>query len=121
MIKNSSLEQVQKSILTATACVVNLTAKWCSDCTEQAYHLPDFSHSLATKSLSFYTLAVQKDKNVYLSTEHQAFTELLGGHGFPRTVLVIEGKVIDADNVEVISAEQLNELLDKFTKQLIDL
>lgn len=118
MIKNSSLEQLQKNIATAECCVVNITAKWCSDCTDQANNLDLFSDILATKAISFYTLEVQKEKNIYLSTEHQDFTEQLGGHGFPRTVLIIKGKVVDGDNVEVISSSQLNELSDKFLAQI---
>ena len=118
MFKNKTLQQVQNSIINAESCVVNLTASWCSDCTEQSRHLHKFSEALAIKQLAVYSLVMQTEKNIYLSSEHQSFTEALGGHGFPRTVLVINGKTVDADNVEIISAEQLTELANKFLLQL---
>lgn len=118
MIESKSLEQVKMSIAALDTCVINLTAAWCSDCTDQSKNLDAFSEVLATKNVPSYTLAVQTEKNVYISTEHQRFTESLGGHGFPRTVLVINGKVVDADNVEVISLEQLKALSQQFLQQL---
>ncbi len=118
MIKNENLEQIQSHITNGESCVVNLTANWCSDCTDQAKNLVLFTEILATQKVPCYTLAVQEEKNVYFSDQHQLFTELVGGHGFPRTVLVVKGKVVDADNVEVISEPQLNELAEKFINLL---
>lgn len=118
MIETKTLQQLQASIANAQTCVINLTAAWCSDCTKQAENLAEFSELFASKNVPCYTAAVQEEKNVYLSEQHQAFTESVGGHGFPRTVLVINGKVVDADNVEVITAEQLVALADKFLAQL---
>ena len=118
MIENKTLEQIQKIIASGKSCVLNLTANWCSDCTDQAHNLDAFSKKLNAKQIVCYTFAVQQQKGDYLSDEHQAFTELVGGHGFPRTVLVINGQMVDADNVEVISRQQLTDLSDKFIKQL---
>jgi len=118
MIETKNLKQIQAIIANGETCVVNLTANWCSDCTDQAENLSIFSEVLATQKTPCYTLAVQDEKNIYLSEEHQEFTEQLGGHGFPRTVLVISGQVVDADNVEVISQPQLTVLADKFVSQL---
>lgn len=118
MIKSRTLAQVKNSITALETCVINLTAEWCSDCTDQAKNLTSLSDVLEQKQIDCYTLVVQKEKNIYLSAEHQGFTELLGGHGFPRTVLVIKGKIVDADNVEIISQNQLNELSQVFLKQL---
>ena len=118
MIENKTIEQIQHSIASGETCVLNLTANWCSDCTDQASNLTTISEILNTKEVACYTLVVQQERNIYLSEEHQVLTELVGGHGFPRTVLIINGKIVDADNVEVISEEQLITLADKFIKQL---
>lgn len=118
MIKNSTLEEVKSNIESRENCIINLTATWCPDCTDQAKNLNNLSDALEEKQVDCYTLTVQEVRNVYLSDDHQKFTELLGGHGFPRTVLVVKGKIVDADNVEVISKEQLNLLAERFLKQL---
>lgn len=118
MIKTLPLEQLQRIIANGESCIINLTANWCSDCTDQAEHLTHFCELFAAKQIRCYTLAVQDEKNIYLSLEHQAFTELVGGHGFPRTVLIIKGKAVDTDNVEIISAAQLTQLAETFLQQL---
>lgn len=118
MIETKTLQQLQACINEGETCVINLTASWCPDCTEQAENLAVFADAFAEKQVPCYTSAVQVEKRVYLSNEHQAFTDSLGGHGFPRTILVINGEVVDADNVEVISAPQLAELAKKFLEQL---
>lgn len=118
MIENKTIEQVQSSLAEDETCVLNLTAAWCSDCTDQAKNLKKMSEKLALKHVPIYTVTVQQEKNVYLSAAHESFTESLGGHGFPRTVLVLKGKVVDANNVEVISPEQLAVLSEQFIKQL---
>ncbi|WP_413700950.1 redoxin domain-containing protein [Psychromonas sp. KJ10-10] len=118
MIISTSLEDIKKNLDTGETCVINLTAKWCSDCTDQAKNMTVFSDALQKQQIDCYTLSVQSEKNVYLSPEHQDFTELLGGHGFPRTVLVINGEIVDADNVEIISEAQLKALSKVFLAQL---
>lgn len=118
MIKNKTLEQLQSCITDGETCVINLTANWCSDCTDQAENMAAFRHQLTNKVTACYSLVVQDEKNIYLSAEHQAFTDGLGGHGFPRTVLFINGKAVDTKNVEIISVAQLNELGLQFLQQL---
>ncbi|GLS90511.1 hypothetical protein GCM10007916_15780 [Psychromonas marina] len=118
MIEIKTLAQIKTIIANGETCVINLTANWCSDCTDQAENLNVFSEVLAKQKTPCYTIAVQDEKNIYLSAEHQVFTELFGGHGFPRTVLMVNGKNVDADNVEIISSIQLNELAQKFIAQL---
>jgi len=54
-----------------------------------------------------------------LSDAHKELTQLLGGHGYPRTVLIQKGKIIDADNVEVISEEALDKLAAKFEQTIL--
>lgn len=118
MIETKTLQEVQASIENGETCVVNLTAAWCSDCTDQAKNLAVFAATLASKKVPCYTLDVQVEKRIYLSEQHESFTESVGGHGFPRTLLVIKGHVVDAENVEVISEEQLGKLATQFLPQL---
>lgn len=51
MIKTNTLEQIQNRIANGETCVVNLTANWCSDCTDQAKNLAPFCDALSTKQL----------------------------------------------------------------------
>lgn len=118
MFKNKTLVQLQSSMTDAQSCIVNLTAKWCSDCTDQSHHLHAFSEAFSTKSIDVYSVVMQEEKNIYLSAEHQQFTESVGGHGFPRTVLFVNGTIVDADNVEIITTEQLGALAKAFLAQL---
>ena len=118
MIEIKTLAQLKKQLQEKQTFVMNLSATWCSDCTEQSHNLVSFSETFTANNIECVNLVVQAEKNIYLSDEHQAFTESLGGHGFPRTVLVIKGEVADADNVEVISSEQLKALSQKFLQQL---
>ncbi|PKF60831.1 periplasmic thioredoxin of cytochrome c-type biogenesis [Psychromonas sp. psych-6C06] len=115
MIEDKQLALIETLINNGETFVLNLTAAWCSDCTDQGENLPLLCDALA---MPCYSMVVQQEKNIYLSAQHQAFTEQLGGHGFPRTILVVKGKVVDADNVEVISASQLTALAEQFKRQL---
>jgi len=118
MVETKTLQQIQMSLANGETCVINLTATWCPDCTEQAVHLDAFSDKLASQQVPCYNAVMQIEKRIYLSDLHASFTESMGGHGFPRTILVINGNVVDADNVEVISAVQLAALSAQFMKQL---
>ncbi|PKH02968.1 periplasmic thioredoxin of cytochrome c-type biogenesis [Psychromonas sp. MB-3u-54] len=95
--------------------VLNIVASWCSDCTAQAENLSLFSQLLSAQGVPVYQLNVQDIKNQYLSARHEALTVKLGGRGYPRTVLMSGNKIVDAENVEIISREQLAALADKFT------
>ena len=118
MVKYFSAEKIQDLIKSKESCILNLVAAWCSDCTEQSNSFDFFASRFITQGIPVYELNVQDDKNIFLSPLHQQLTQQFGGHGFPRTILIQEGDIIDADNVEVISKEQLSELADKFKEQL---
>jgi thiol-disulfide isomerase/thioredoxin len=95
--------------------VVNVVTSWCPDCTErQKPYLPNFVHRLQEAGIDVLELNVQAQRRVFLSPAHQEVTEAFGGHGFPRTVLVIDGQVVDRDNVEVITLEGLEKLAASF-------
>lgn len=118
MTKYIVAEQANELITSGNTCILNIVAAWCTDCTKQAASFAAFANCFTPQGVPVYELNVQDQKNVFLSPLHQQLTERLGGHGFPRTVLICEGKIVDADNVEVISAEQLFSLAEKFQKQL---
>ena len=118
MIKYINVEKAQYLIGTEETCILNLVAAWCSDCTEQSKNFHSFARTFTEQGISVYEINVQNEKNLFLSPSHQQLTQLYSGHGFPRTVLIKKGKSADADNVEVISEEQLAALADKFKKQL---
>jgi hypothetical protein len=67
-------------------------------------------HRLQQAGIEVLELNVQDQQRVYLSLAHQEVTEAFGGHGFPRTVLIRDGQVVDGDNVEVVTAEGLEKL-----------
>ena len=91
--------------------VVNVVASWCPDCTQrQKPHLSQFVHRLQQAGIEALELNVQDQQRAYLSLAHQEVTEAFGGHGFPRTVLIRDGQVVDGDNVEVVTAEGLEKL-----------
>jgi len=115
MIKNIDITKAVRLLNSSEKFVMNIVASWCSDCTAQAVNLPSFAQFFSTKELTVYQLNVQDIKNQYLSPQHEALTIKLGGRGYPRTALISNNQIVDADNVEIISSEQLADLADKFT------
>ncbi|RBW47261.1 periplasmic thioredoxin of cytochrome c-type biogenesis [Psychromonas sp. B3M02] len=98
--------------------VLNILAGWCPDCIEQQENISDFVDALSNK-LPVLQLLAQQDKGVYVDQEAEALVEELGGHGYPRTVLVVAGKVLSTDNVEVIDSQDLINLAIKFNALLV--
>lgn len=95
--------------------IINIVTAWCPDCTvRQRPNLPGFKDKLSQHKLSVFEITVQNEQNIYLSQEHENITDLCGGHGFPRTVLIKSGEIADSNNVEVTSAEALKGLAEKF-------
>ena len=94
--------------------VLNVLASWCSDCTEQQVNIQAFSNLMAENQLEVLQLTAQKEKGIYIDADHQTLIEALGGHGYPRTVLVLNGKVVSSDHVEVISESDLTKLAETF-------
>lgn len=100
--------------------VLNIVAHWCPDCTKsQLSHLLAFRQSLNENGLPFFQYCPQIERRVFISSKDESLTEQFGGHGFPRTVLVIRGKITDANNVEVIEEKSLQALATRFINQLI--
>ena len=118
MIKYADVAQIHDLNKLKETYILNLVVAWCPDCTEQAKNLNYFASCFIESGIVVYELNVQDTKNLFLSPALQHLTEQLGGHGFPRTILIKNGESIDADNVEVISKVQLSALAEKFKEQL---
>ncbi|MDN2662069.1 periplasmic thioredoxin of cytochrome c-type biogenesis [Psychromonas sp. 14N.309.X.WAT.B.A12] len=97
--------------------VLNVVASWCSDCTQQQENINRLVDTLDAK-LAVFQLVAQKTKGAFIDQQHQDLVDELGGHGYPRTVLVIAGKVLSTDNVEVIKQQDLINLANKFNALL---
>ncbi len=98
--------------------VLNVLANWCSDCTEQQINIQAFSNLMAENQLEVLQLTAQKENRVYIDADYQALIEQLGGHGYPRTILVLKGQIVSSDNVEVISLDDLTKLASTFKNLL---
>ncbi|MEG3753620.1 thioredoxin domain-containing protein [Psychromonas arctica] len=93
--------------------VLNIVASWCSDCTDQQNNISSLVDTLDVK-LPVLQLTAQNERGVFIDQQHQDLVDEMGGHGYPRTILVIAGKVLSTDNVEVIKQQDLINLANKF-------
>lgn len=95
--------------------IINIVTAWCPDCTvRQKQHIDYFASKLHAHGMDVLQVNVQLVKGEFISTEHEQLTNQFGGHGYPRTVLIKQGKVADQNNVEIITQESLSELAIKF-------
>lgn len=113
-INNITPADVAKKRLAEETFVINVIANWCSDCSEQQKHLASLHDAMKGRNIEIFQLVAQQEKLVFLDAEHAQLVEQLGGHGYPRTVLVKNGIVVSSENVEVISEMQLTALALKF-------
>ena len=91
--------------------VLNIVATWCSDCTKQQENINSLVNILGLPVLQ---LTAQHEKGIFIDQQYQDLIDELGGHGYPRTILVAAGKVLSTDNVEVIEEQDLINLANKF-------
>ncbi len=95
--------------------VVNITASWCPDCSvRQVVNLQMFSDLLEKAHIRLYQCVAQEERGVFKSKAHEDFIHKCGGHGYPRTVLIKNGKIVDSDNVEIVSLEGLANLANRY-------
>jgi thiol-disulfide isomerase/thioredoxin len=118
MIKNIDPTKANQLLNSNESFIINIVTSWCSDCTAQAENLPLFAEQFAIKGVAVYQINVQDVKNQYISAEHEALTVKLGGRGYPRTVLILNNKIVDPDNIEIVSSEQLLTLANRFSLRL---
>ena len=108
-------EDVRQRLSTGETFVLNIVAAWCSDCTQrQRPLLPALIRRLAAEHIPFFQLTVQQEKMQFVSPEHEKMTEDFGGPGYPRTILIVSGKVRSKENVEIVGEEDLIRLADAF-------
>lgn len=117
-LRNITPSEFNDNIQQQNTFVLNILADWCSDCTAQQMNIIKFSELMAESELVVLQLVAQKEKGIFISLEHQILIEKLGGHGYPRTILVIEGDIVSSDNVEVITDKDLTILASTFKKLL---
>jgi len=109
--------EVNRRMTTGDTFVVNVVAAWCTDCTErQAPHVDGFTQVMNSHEIDVLQINVQLLKGDFISPDHEQITTLFGGHGYPRTVLIKYGDVVDKNNIEIITEDALSELASKFIK-----
>ncbi|MCG8333359.1 MAG: hypothetical protein MJE63_02515 [Proteobacteria bacterium] len=107
--------QIRQKIVNKETFVVNVVTSWCPDCTQkQSPHLPLFIEKLSKHKIPCFQFVVQHERLQFLSQEHESLTLEFGGHGYPRTVLIINGKIQPDSKVEVVTADDLDAMADDF-------
>lgn len=113
-----SVAEVERKLERGETFVLNVIVDWCPDCTErQPPNLEGFIRRVNQLGLPFHQVTVQRERRLFLSARHERLTERFGGHGYPRTVLVVDGNPVESQ-VEATSAEELAELADAFAGHL---
>ena len=108
---------VREKMVGGETFVVNIVTDWCPDCTvHQRPNLGRFIDQLGGAGIPFFELRVQEVRGQFVSPEHESITSDFGGPGYPRTILITDGKVRDGDNLEVTSSDDLDALTEKFIK-----
>ncbi len=114
MLVTQSPEELQARIQNKETFILNLVSAWCPDCTvRQQPNFQSFVEKIEKAELPVYQCTVQKERLVFLSIGHEALTNMLGGHGYPRTTLILKGEVV-LSRVEVMDALALAMLADEF-------
>jgi len=109
--------EVKQRMAKGDTFVVNVVTAWCPDCTErQQPYMQDFVEALTAHHIEVLQLNVQLSKGDFITAEHQQLTQQFGGPGYPRTVLIKQGEIVDQNNVEVITYNALIELSQHFIK-----
>lgn len=118
MIADISPAEVRAQIEQKETFVVNIIASWCPDCIErQRPHFPGFAEKVEGAGIPVWQCTVQKEKLVFISPAHETLTNDFGGHGYPRTVLVIKGEVEDS-RVEVMDPLSLDMLAAEYMERV---
>lgn len=107
-------EEVQQKMAAGDTFVLNVVTDWCPDCSMRQHpNLPGFVSRLAGAGLQVFQLTVQQQRLVFLSDDHEKMVEDFGGHGYPRTILIVQGKEAESA-VEVMTSQDLAALADRF-------
>lgn len=107
--------EVYRRMAAGDTFVVNVVTAWCPDCTErQKLHIGGFTQKMKSHGIDVLQINVKLLRGDFIDTEHEKITTKFGGHGYPRTVLINHGGVVDKNNVEIITEGALSELARKF-------
>lgn len=106
--------ECNKKIQLKQTFVLNIVASWCSDCTAQQENIPYFKNKLIEKNIDVFELIAQHHKDDFVDHSTMLLVEKMGGHGYPRTILFVNGEAVSCDNIEVINRAQLCELATQF-------
>ncbi len=118
MIREVDPAEIRQRMKDRESFVVNIVAAWCPDCTErQQPHFSGFTEKMEAAATQVYQCCVQTEKLVFDSEEHKSLTDNFGGHGYPRTVLIKEGRPLTS-RVEVMDPLALGMLADEFIAAL---
>ncbi len=118
MIQELSPAAIRQRIQKKETFVLNVVTAWCPDCIErQAPQLPVLAKKLEEGGLELYQCCVQIERQVFITEEHRLLTADLGGHGYPRTLLILDGELV-ASQVEVMDASALLRLAEEFLGRL---
>ena len=111
-------EEVRQKMAAGDTFVLNVVTEWCPDCTTRQHpNLPAFAGRLAGAGVRVFQLTVQHQRLVFLSDDHEQMVERFGGHGYPRTILIVQGKEVESA-VEVMTGQDLAALADRFINLL---
>lgn len=118
MVQEISPQEIRQRMAEGQTFVVNVVATWCPDCVErQRPNFSVFSDKMAQAGVPVYQCTVQEEKLVFLSPEHEELTASFGGHGYPRTTLIVRGEVVES-RVEVMDALALAMLAHTFRDRI---
>lgn len=107
-------EEVKQKMAGGDTFVLNVVTDWCPDCSiRQHPNLPGFVSRLAGAGLKVFQLTVQYQPLIFLSDDHEQMVERFGGPGYPRTILIVQGKEVESA-VEVMTGQDLATLADRF-------
>ncbi|WP_133010304.1 hypothetical protein [Marinomonas flavescens] len=111
--------EVYRRMAAGETFVVNVVTAWCPDCTErQKQYIDGFGQNMQSHGVDVLQVTVQLDKGCFISGEHEKLTTQFGGPGYPRTVLIKHGDVVDQDNIEIITEAGLSVLATKFIQKI---
>ena len=111
-------EEVRQKMAAGDTFVLNVVTDWCPDCsTRQHPNLPGFVSRLEGAGLQVFQLTVQHQRLIFLTDGHEQMVERFGGHGYPRTILIVQGKEVESA-VEVMTGQDLAALADRFINLL---
>ncbi|MCK5068891.1 MAG: hypothetical protein KAR01_00055 [Desulfocapsa sp.] len=117
-IKEQTPAEIRERMQQKETFVLNIAAAWCPDCTiRQEPNLPAFVQKIEDSEIPVYQCLVQEERLVFLSEEHESLVNDFGGHGYPRTSLIVDGALVDS-KVEVMDALALSMLAGEFLRQI---